>query len=176
MSAGLVPKSGPDRRGASDADHRTFEGAAEACGLRPVERLQRGLQEKGARPQNAMAPPSFAATPHVRQGHGPPGHGDGGSRAVRVFASHRRLGWDGRGGGVRFQGSRPSHGGLGIEAGPPKIDEGGQTYEARSAAHLPPQLPCLRVKRSHDKKSPAWNTRRCRTGMDLDERPLQSWI
>ncbi|KAH0493864.1 hypothetical protein TgHK011_000510 [Trichoderma gracile] len=99
MPAGLAPKSGLDRRWASDADHRSFEAAAEACGLRPVERLQRGLQEKGAHSQNAMAPSSFAATPHVRQGHGPPGHGGGGSSAVRVFASHRRLGWDSRGGG-----------------------------------------------------------------------------
>ncbi|KAL6700073.1 hypothetical protein J3F84DRAFT_362622 [Trichoderma pleuroticola] len=68
-------------RWASDADHRIVEGAA---------------KKKGA---HSLAPSPFAATPQVRQGHGPPGHGISGSRAVRAFASHRRLEWDNRGGG-----------------------------------------------------------------------------
>lgn len=41
-----------------------------------------------------------SATPPVRQGHGPPGHGASGSRAVRSLASHRRPEWDNRGEGL----------------------------------------------------------------------------
>ncbi|KAL7793444.1 hypothetical protein V8C43DRAFT_281824 [Trichoderma afarasin] len=62
----------------------------------PIIVLSRGAAKKGA---HSLAPSPFAATPQVRQGHGPPGHGASGSRAVRAFASHRRLEWDNRGGG-----------------------------------------------------------------------------
>lgn len=92
-----------------------------------------------------------SATPPVRQGHGPPGHGASGPRAARSLASHRRPEWDNRGEGF---GSKvwESVAGSDTLARLPKIDDG---------APGPGQMrlwcfPGLRDRRSHDTQRPSW--------------------
>lgn len=58
---------------------------------------RKGKKGKGKGASCRRRQPS--ATPPVRQGRGPPGHGASGSRAARSLASHRRPEWDNRGEG-----------------------------------------------------------------------------
>lgn len=112
---------------------------------------RKGKREKGKGKGASCRRRQPSATPPVRQGHGPPGHGASGSRAARSFASHRRPEWDNRGEGFGSKVWESVAGGDTL-ARLPKIADG---------APCPGQMrlwcfPGLRDRRSHDTQRPSW--------------------
>lgn len=133
-SVSTWPRVGCER---VDADHRI------SCG---ATKRKKG-KGKGASCRRRQP----SATPPVRQGHGPPGHGASGSRAARSFASHRRPEWDNRGEGFGSKVWESVAGGDTL-ARLPKIADGAPCLGQMRLWCFPG----LRDRRSHDTQCPSW--------------------